>query len=72
MKRDFNNLINYIWEFIPQKHILDNLRYIISNYYDDSCTNIFEKTLNRNYEYFIKNNKSIAFKNSFKKKLISK
>ena len=72
VKTDFNNLINYIWEFIPQKQILDNLRYIISNYYNDSCANIFEKTLNRNYEYFIKYNKSIVFNNSFKKELISK
>ena len=72
VKTDFNNLINYIWEFIPRKQILDNLRYIISNYYNDSCANIFEKTLNRNYEYFIKYNKSIVFNNSFKKELISK
>ena len=56
VKTDFNNLINYI----------------ISNYYNDSCANIFEKTLNRNYEYFIKYNKSIVFNNSFKKELISK
>jgi hypothetical protein len=72
VKKKFNNLINYIWELIPQKPILDNLRYIIDNYYDDSCLNIFEKALNRNYEYFIKNNKKTVSTNSFKKKLLSK
>lgn len=72
VKIKFNNLINYIWETIPPKQILDNIRYIISNYYDDSCLYIFEKSLNHNYEYFIKNNEKIVSSDEFKKKYISK
>lgn len=72
IKTEFNNLINYIWELIPKKYILDNLRYIISNYYDDSCLDIFEKSLNKNYEYFIKKYQNNEKINNYKKQLISK
>ena len=61
-----------IWDIIPKKTILDNIRYIISNYYDDSCLYIFEKSLNKNYRYFIKNNEKILSIDGFKNKLISK
>lgn len=53
IKRNFESLVNNIWEFIPQKKILDNIRYIINNYYDSSCSHQFEKSLNKNYEYYI-------------------
>ena len=69
VKKKFNILIDYIWEFIPQKKLLDNIRYIISNYYDDSCLYIFEKALNRNYEYYLKK-KNVS--NSLIKELVSK
>lgn len=72
IKNKFNNLINFIWEIIPQKHILNNIRYIINNYYDDSCINFFEKALNNNYEYFIKKNQKIVSVNSYRQKLLSK
>jgi hypothetical protein len=46
-------LLNYKWEFIPEKVILDNLRYVINNYYNESNFNIFQKTLNTNYDFYI-------------------
>ena len=72
IKNKLGNLINFIWEIIPQKHILNNIRYIINNYYDDSCINFFEKALNKNYEYFIKKNQKIVSVNSYRQKLLSK
>ena len=72
IKNKFGNLINFIWEIIPQKHILNNIRYIINNYYDDSFINFFEKALNKNYEYFIKKNQKIVSVNSYRQKLLSK
>ena len=71
IKKKFNDLINYKWEIIPSKKILDIIRYIINNYYDDSCINIFETTLNKNFEYYIKNYKN-DFSNETKEKLMSK
>ena len=70
IKKNFHILFNYIWEFIPQKYILDNIRYIIKNYYDDACSLIFEKSLNNNYEYFIKQQKLLS--NNMYQELISK
>ena len=48
-----DELLNYKWEFIPEKVILDNLRYVINNYYNESNFNIFQKTLNTNYDFYI-------------------
>ena len=57
---DFNNfnekideLLNYQWELIPEKIMLDNLRYVINNYYNESNFNIFQKSLNINYDLYI-------------------
>lgn len=57
---DFNNfnkkidvLLNYKWELIPEKVMLDNLRYVINNYYNDSNFNIFQRSLNTNYDLYI-------------------
>jgi hypothetical protein len=33
--------------------MLDNLRYIINNYYNESNFNIFQKSLNMNYDFYI-------------------
>ena len=48
-----DELLNYKWEFIPEKVILDNLRYVINNYYNESNFNIFQKKLNTNYDFYI-------------------
>lgn len=71
IKNEFDKLINYKWELIPSHKVLDNLRYIINNYYDDSCLNIFEESLNNNYNYYIRNNIHNLSKNEIKK-LLSK
>ena len=46
-------LLSYKWELIPEKIILDNLRYIINNYYNESNSNIFQKSLYMNYDFYI-------------------
>jgi len=63
IKKNFVKIFKYIWELIPEKIIIDNIRYIINNYYDDVCVHIFEKSLNDNYEYFINKNKKIISDN---------
>ena len=50
-------LLNYKWELIPKKVMLDNLRYIIDNYYNESNFNIFQKSLYKNYDFYIQENK---------------
>ena len=46
-------LLNYKWELIPEKVMLDNLRYIINNYYNESNFDIFQKSLYMNYDFYI-------------------
>ena len=53
----FHDLINYKWEFIPNKELLNNIRYIINNYYNNSYLEIFDKSLNSNFKYFLRNKK---------------
>ena len=53
----FNELINYKWEIIPTKTISNNIRYIINNYFNESCLEIFDKSLNFNFKYYLKNRK---------------
>jgi hypothetical protein len=49
-----DELLNYKWELIPEKVMLDNLRYIINNYYNEANFNIFQKSLYMNYDFYIK------------------
>lgn len=57
-------LLNYKWELIPKKIILDNIRYIIDNYYNESNFDIFQKSLYMNYNIYIQlKKKEIAFNN---------
>ena len=55
----FNNnmkkLLYYIWELIPKKFMLDNFRYIINNYYNETNLVVFEESLNMNYKAYIQN-----------------
>jgi hypothetical protein len=48
-------ILYYIWELIPKKIMLDNLRYIINNYYKESNLAVFEDSLNMNYKSYIQN-----------------
>ena len=57
-------LLNYRWELIPEKIILDNIRYIIDNYYNESNFDIFQKSLYMNYNFDIQlKKKEITFNN---------
>jgi hypothetical protein len=57
-------LLNYKWELIPEKIILDNIRYIIDNYYNESNFDIFQKSLYMNYNFYIHLKKTeITFNN---------
>ena len=49
-----DELLSYKWELIPEKVMLDNLRYIINNYYNESNFDIFQKSLYMNYDFYIK------------------
>ena len=48
-----DELLSYKWELIPEKVMLDNLRYIINNYYNESNFDIFQKSLYMNYDVYI-------------------
>ena len=72
IKQKFHIIINFIWDIIPEKIILDNIKYIIEKYYDEKCLMIFEKSLNNNYKYFIDNNKDEVIKQKSFRNLISK
>lgn len=58
LNEKFNDLMNYKWEFIPKKIMINNFRYIINNYYNEYCLEIFDQSLNLNYKYYIHNNKN--------------
>ena len=70
-KEKVEELLNYKWELIPEKVMLDNLRYIINNYYNESNFNIFQKSLYMNYDFYIqKKRKEITYSDLVK--LLSK
>ena len=55
----FIELLYYKWELIPNKKILNIVRYIINNFYNESCLEIFDKSLNLNFKNFIQNKRNI-------------
>ena len=58
-----NELLNYIWEFVPATFTLDNLRYVINNFYNESNFEIFQKSLYMNYKLYIhKKKKEMTYK----------
>lgn len=59
---NFSYLLFYKWELIPFKKILNNIRYIINNYYNESCIELFDKSLNLNFKYYIQNKKILSLK----------
>lgn len=57
-----NELLIYKWELIPEKVMLNNLRYIINNYYNESNFDIFQKSLYMNYDFYIqRKRKELAY-----------
>lgn len=65
-----NELITYNWELIPDKKVTENIRYIINNYYNKSFLQIFDKSLNLNFKYYITKKKK-KFSIDHMKKLMS-
>ena len=55
----FNEIIYYEWELIPKKFLINDLRFVINNYYNEICLEIFDNALNYNLQLYIKNNKKI-------------
>jgi len=53
------NLLEYKWELIPSRNILNIIRFVINHYYEESCFNTFEKLLNINFKNYIKINQNI-------------
>lgn len=59
------NLLNYKWEIIPSQNIINIIRHIIDNYYDESLLKALDDALNLNFNYYIKSNlKSLSEKES--------
>jgi hypothetical protein len=56
--KEMKKLLNYEWELIPKKFMLDNLRYIINNYYNETNLVMFQESLNMNYKFYIQNKKN--------------
>ena len=54
----FELLLNYKWEIIPKLNFINYIRFIINNYYNELCLEIFDKSLNSNLKYYIKENKN--------------
>ena len=48
-------LLLFKWELMPKQVILDNLRYIINNHYNEANSVLFQKSLNMNYMSYIQN-----------------
>ena len=61
--KNMKKLLYYKWELIPKQFILDNLRYIINHYYNESNLEVFQKSLNMNYRVYIQNkNNKMTYK----------
>ena len=56
--KKFKYILFYKWQIIPKKQLIDTLRYIINNYYNEACLKIFDQALNLNLNYYIKNHKN--------------
>lgn len=69
--KDFDDLLFYKWDKIPEINLINNVRSIINNYYSELDLTIFDKSLNLNLKYFIKANyKKLSIKDI--KSLMSK
>ena len=56
--KELINLLNYDWEIIPSRNIINILRYVINHYYEETCLNDFEDALNINFKRYIKINQN--------------
>ena len=57
--KNMKKILYYEWELLPKKYMLDNLRFIINNYYyNEANLDIFQESLNLNYKSYILNKKN--------------
>ena len=70
-KRKLINLLNYDWEIIPSKNIINILRYVINHFYANSSISAFDKLLNMNFKKYISIN-LYKLNETIKNELISK
>jgi hypothetical protein len=57
--KKMKKILYYEWELLPKKYMLDNLRFIINNYYyNETNLDIFQESLNLNYKSYILNKKN--------------
>ena len=54
--KELINIINYNWEIIPSQNIINIVRHVIFENYEDSCLKKFDEALNSNFNYYINNN----------------
>lgn len=64
-------ILYYEWELIPKKYMLDNLRFIINNYYNETNFDVFQESLNMNYKSYILKEKNKILSDEMKN-LLSK
>jgi len=50
-----SKVLYFKWELIPKHFMLNNLRYIINNYYSEPSLAVLQKSLNINYKAYIQN-----------------
>jgi hypothetical protein len=55
INKNMKKLLFYKWELIPKQFMLNNLRHIINNYYNESNLDVFQVSLNMNYNSYIQN-----------------
>ena len=53
---NLKDLLYYKWDLIPEFNLIQIVRYIINNYYNEFNLEIFDKSLNLNFKHFINNN----------------
>ena len=56
--QNFKELLDYKWELFPKLKIINSVRYIINNFYNELCLEVFDKALNMNLDFYIHNKKN--------------
>lgn len=51
---NFNDYIYYDWEIILENELINEIRYLINNHYNETFLKIFDKSLNLNFKRYIK------------------
>ena len=63
---NFTDYIYYDWETIIENELINEMRYLFNNYYNETFTKIFDNSLNLNFKRFIKNKRNDLTTNKIK------